>query len=108
MSIAKGHYMLFKYPAAMALGDNAGFAITMASARQYCEMRFWYMRDSDSIGQLNIKMRQTIGEEFAMLKTISSVSKMWTREQVTIPARLTAIQVRCSATRRLGLVLSAE
>ena len=67
--------MLFKYPDAMTVGDNAGFALNLASARQYCEMRFWFMRDSDNIGELNVKMRETLGGEFTLLKKVTPVDQ---------------------------------
>lgn len=99
MDFEKGHYMLFKNPDVMMLGDNAGFALNLASARQYCEMRFWYMRDSDNSGELNIKMREALGDEFTVLKTVNSVARVWTRERVTIPARLNALQVSLEYSR---------
>ena len=86
--------MLLKNSGSMMPGDNAGLAINLASARQYCELRFWYMKDSTNFADLNINRRDQIGQPFTLIKNINYLSnKGWVREKVTIAASLSPIQV---------------
>ena len=87
---SSGYYFFVETSYPRKLGDKARLAtfITFAglsSSDFTCKMRFFYHMFGDHIGNLSVKVRDTIGgHETTLWKTDGNVGNYWIRTEVTL------------------------